>query len=183
MPKFVDLTGREFGRLVVLERVNNSKNNRSQWRCLCKCGNKPIVVGSYLTNGDTESCGCLFREKCKQWGESRPKGPDSKNWKGGTKNRGSVANAGSLLSGAKLRARNNGYKPPSIKPDELANYIQQHDGLCDCCGTPEDQFVKSFHADHDHETGLFRGLLCVNCNNAIGKYERYGHLWRNYLGK
>ena len=36
---------------------------------------------------------------------------------------------------------------------------------CECCG----ELVKSFHCDHDHETGLFRGWLCAHCNQGIGK--------------
>ena len=28
--------------------------------------------------------------------------------------------------------------------------------------------------DHDHETGLIRGLLCAGCNTSIGNYENRG---------
>jgi Recombination endonuclease VII len=37
-------------------------------------------------------------------------------------------------------------------------------GRCDVCGrTP-----KKLAVDHDHETGVIRGLLCTRCNAAIG---------------
>lgn len=29
------------------------------------------------------------------------------------------------------------------------------------------------HRDHDHETGLARGLLCVYCNMSLGHYEKH----------
>lgn len=63
----LDLTGRRFGRLVVIKRVENyvlpSGQQRSQWLCRCDCGNYTIVLGSVLVrkNG-TKSCGCLHNE-------------------------------------------------------------------------------------------------------------------------
>jgi hypothetical protein len=41
----------------------------------------------------------------------------------------------------------------------------QHGG-CACCG--EADGGEHLHVDHDHETGEIRGLLCRNCNTAIG---------------
>lgn len=51
---------------------------------------------------------------------------------------------------------------------EFALLWKHQDGKCGCCG-------KSFYSppaakvDHDHETGVIRGLLCFHCNTGIGK--------------
>lgn len=62
MAKLKDLTGKRFGRLTVLNQLKERKDNRVVWHCQCDCGNKIDVKGIYLTNGDTESCGCIKKE-------------------------------------------------------------------------------------------------------------------------
>lgn len=57
----VDLTGKVFGRLTV-NRLSHKENKRSVWNCKCECGNHIQVKGSYLTQGEVRSCGCLKRE-------------------------------------------------------------------------------------------------------------------------
>jgi len=63
MPKKIDLTGRRFGRLVVLYDTGERKGGQVVWRCRCDCGNKVNVVGRSLTSGNTTSCGCYNRER------------------------------------------------------------------------------------------------------------------------
>lgn len=57
-----DMRGKRFGRWTVIERAENSKDNRSQWLCRCDCGNEKIIKLSDLRNGRSRSCGCLRRE-------------------------------------------------------------------------------------------------------------------------
>lgn len=63
MRKFEDLSGRRFGRLVVLGYDYTDHNHFKYWRCLCDCGNETSVMQSNLINGRTSSCGCKKRER------------------------------------------------------------------------------------------------------------------------
>ncbi len=63
MSKFIDLTGKRFGRLIVLRYVDKDKWRDSRWLCLCGCGNEKIILGNNLKRGAIKSCGCLSIEK------------------------------------------------------------------------------------------------------------------------
>lgn len=62
MGRFIDLTGRRFGFLTVLQRgpdqLNKSGRGRTMWRCRCDCGKTTLVSGSNLNSGQIKSCGC-----------------------------------------------------------------------------------------------------------------------------
>ncbi len=65
-----DLTGRTFGRLIVLEQgdayVSPTGRSRSaRWLCRCTCGQLKLIMTSNLKYGRTNSCGCLLRETAK----------------------------------------------------------------------------------------------------------------------
>lgn len=62
MSSIHDLTGRRFGRLVVVERSRNNSSGRAMWLCRCDCGGTTIVSGSNLLCGHCRSCGCLARK-------------------------------------------------------------------------------------------------------------------------
>jgi len=64
--RFVDETGKKYGRLTVLEYQGRSKNRNALWLCLCECGNTVVVKGCLLRSGTTKSCGCLKREIAKE---------------------------------------------------------------------------------------------------------------------
>jgi len=42
-------------------------------------------------------------------------------------------------------------------------------GKCACCGIHQNELTVNLAVDHDHDTGLIRGLLCHICNTGIGK--------------
>lgn len=57
-----DLVGEKFGRLTVLKDTGRRENNKIIWLCVCECGQKVEVRSTYLTSGDTKSCGCLHKD-------------------------------------------------------------------------------------------------------------------------
>ena len=64
-----------------------------------------------------------------------------------------------------------------LSPNDLAQMEADQGGLCAICRRPEcrtrrDGTVKSLSMDHDHESGDMRGLLCEDCNHALGWLER-----------
>lgn len=58
----IDLIGKQFGLLKVIDRAENDKNGSPKWLCLCECGNEKVVYGSCLRYGTTQSCGCKQKE-------------------------------------------------------------------------------------------------------------------------
>jgi hypothetical protein len=61
-PRLIDLSGKRFGRLTVIERGADYKPRIPQWRCKCDCGNEKLINGSNLRLGYTTSCGCFRTE-------------------------------------------------------------------------------------------------------------------------
>ena len=62
MPPFIDLRGRRFGSLTVVNRVGTTGYGQPIWLCICACGANTSVFGNSLRTGMTKSCGCLQRQ-------------------------------------------------------------------------------------------------------------------------
>ena len=65
--------------------------------------------------------------------------------------------------------REEGGRPPqqtTINEDTFSALFAAQDGKCAICGATGGLLV-----DHDHSTGLVRGLLCHRCNVKLGQYH------------
>ena len=71
--RYQDLTGRVFGRLLVVGLARRDRPGRYIWQCLCDCDNEKLVAGNDLRYGNTKSCGCLRRESAALQGFSNVK--------------------------------------------------------------------------------------------------------------
>ena len=62
MGNLIDLTGKRFGRLSVIER-DPTETRHGKWLCVCDCGNSCSVYSTNLRRGTTVSCGCKKSER------------------------------------------------------------------------------------------------------------------------
>lgn len=58
MGKRIDLAGRRFGNVVVIEYGGTLAGRIATWKCQCDCGNQFIARAGNLLSGGTQSCGC-----------------------------------------------------------------------------------------------------------------------------
>lgn len=58
-----------------------------------------------------------------------------------------------------------------ISSEEYEILLNKQKSKCAICKTESKKFKKGLFVDHDHKNGKIRGLLCVKCNSALGKFE------------
>ena len=89
VPSVIDLTGKRFGRLTALRKLDHKPGEDIKWECVCDCGNRKNVSGRSLKRGKALSCGCLQKESASllALSKSDPLGPRKESrlyvvWKG-----------------------------------------------------------------------------------------------------
>jgi len=68
VPAVIDLTGRRFDALTVLERSSRRSSDGVRWRCICDCGKTCERTGYYLKTERPKcghNCGCKKRREIK----------------------------------------------------------------------------------------------------------------------
>jgi hypothetical protein len=69
------------------------------------------------------------------------------------------------------RRRKNLMQRFKMSVEDYASMLESQDNKCSICGKEYISGSKRFAVDHDHSTGLVRGILCSRCNTAIGQFE------------
>lgn len=60
---FIDITGKRFGRWLVLGESLEPRKGQTRWHCRCDCGKEKLAVQyGGLVRGESKSCGCLRME-------------------------------------------------------------------------------------------------------------------------
>ena len=59
-------------------------------------------------------------------------------------------------------------KTYGITPEDFSLMKEIQGGRCAVCGAHYSDLKKDLCIDHNHDSGMVRGLLCSKCNSAIG---------------
>ena len=71
--KKLDLLGKVFNRLTILEEAGRDRFNKVLWSCRCSCGELTVAASSDIVRGSKASCGCIKRERAGQLGKNQAK--------------------------------------------------------------------------------------------------------------
>lgn len=68
----------------------------------------------------------------------------------------------------------------NISLEDYEALLTSQNGICAVCGGAPKKYRLA--VDHNHITNKVRGLLCIPCNVALGKFELYEDKFNNYRG-
>jgi hypothetical protein len=63
-----NLIGKAFGRLTIESREGSTSYGKALWKCKCDCGNYVVTTTGSLISKNTNSCGCLFKDRVTKHG-------------------------------------------------------------------------------------------------------------------
>ncbi len=143
--------------LIVLARAGNRTPRPSPAKRTCRHCKQVGPSSDFKKQANTcKKCGA---ERLKQWKTANPE----KVFESNEKRKKTLEYR---LYEVRRRATNLG-----LDPDEVVAYYLAHDGRCEICDNPPRDGGRDLNIDHDHGTGAFRGLLCDNCNNGLGRFK------------
>lgn len=58
-----------------------------------------------------------------------------------------------------------------LTPEQYDKLLAEQGGGCAICGTPPEAEGRRHPVDHCHTAGTVRGILCGNCNRALGLFR------------
>ena len=153
-----NLLNKKFGRLLVIEGLENSEYGRSLWRCVCDCSGEKIVSANRLLSEDTKSCGCLSKEMV---------GENSPHWKGGI--------------------TSEPYCPIWLDPEFKQMILERDDYQCqnsDCWGTSKR--LCGHHIDYNKKNCDLSNIIttCYSCNGRANKNrERWTKFYHEIMNE
>lgn len=67
-----------------------------------------------------------------------------------------------------------------VSREEYAELVSDQNGVCALCGRASEE--RALAVDHDHASGVVRGLLCAPCNTGLGVFRDDPRLLRRAIG-
>jgi hypothetical protein len=145
------------------------------WHCICDCGKEVDVRSNSLSNGNTQSCRCINGKK-KNKEEKRKYDIEyyasHREKKKEEQRKYRSLHKEEVKKRAKERYKNNRHylAKYGITLEEYNRLLIAQNNECKICHKHISQSKYAFAVDHDHNTGIVRGLLCRQCNAALGLF-------------
>ena len=159
--RYINLAGRVFGRLTVLERDTNKKA-KTYWICNCDCGAVRSVWSAHLLRGHTRSCGCLVSETSRELAYKHlagKRGSDHPRW----------------LSELPRDERNS--RRTQKDKDWAASIVARSNYRCELCGATgrlNAHHIKAYASYPKLRTKLSNGIaLCIPCHTGFHRTRGY----------
>lgn len=155
------------------EEFGKHRRNRDGLNTECKQCNKERATLWQKNNKEK------INKKCREWNMANPEKRKEISKRDNDKRK---------------RKKKNSYllKTYGITIEQYDQLFDEQDGICKICSKPESNLDKRtglpvmLAVDHDHTTGKIRGLLCANCNMALGLLNDSANLFKkaaHYLEK
>jgi len=87
------------------------------------------------------------------------------------KNKRYVSQPGMKERKAEIKRRSNRKLSYNFPPELFDERFNEQNQVCAICKSPDAGGRGAFHADHDHDSSQPRGVLCHNCNVALGNFQ------------
>ncbi len=68
-----------------------------------------------------------------------------------------------------------------ISIEQYKDIFDKQGGCCAICGIHSSKYQRTLAVDHNHITNKVRGLLCFNCNNALGRFKDSPEIMRKAI--
>lgn len=134
--------GAVYGNLTVIEDAGSDITGHALWLCSCECGGERVTTGLELRRGSSFDC-----INCR--GNHFP-----------SMNQRDKASYSSFKRSIQYYY--------SLSEEEFVAMQDHQKGCCKICGGTLVPGTRDQSVDHNHHTGIVRGLLCKMCNTGLG---------------
>ena len=152
----------------------------------CKYGHDTFVTGRYAS-GNCKKCSI---ERAQKWNRENPERSKelSNRWNKKNPEKARERSQNWYINNPK-KVKERGWKVAKIinqdgtpfKHIDFDRFFEIQQGCCAICGKHQSEFKRVLDVDHDHKTGIVRGLLCEICNKHLGIFESFKYKAQKYL--